>query len=123
MPFSDLTQHSIQTPDLRVHVFKAGDKLKQRVEYSDPMIERRFGRFTLTSEMIRATFPVLLKLMGSVFVLQADYDVASDSITYRGVSEFFEPVAEGQEGKLYDIEFEKHEENASLVISARFVRR
>lgn len=61
----------------------------------NPVLERRYGKITASSHMVRNSAEALQAVLSNVVVLQTEYDFISDSTIYKCASSHFEQVPPG----------------------------
>ena len=66
-------------------------------KFKTAMNERRFGKFSISMDLIRREPDWVHKFLQNVLVLQASFSFAHNGVVYEGVSLSFDPVIEGQE--------------------------
>ncbi len=61
----------------------------------NPTQERRYGKITVSRDMVKNRAEYLQAVLSNVVVLQTEYDFISDSTIYKCASSHFDPVPPG----------------------------
>ena len=70
------------------------------------MVERRYGKFWIDTEVIEENADVVKVIMGNVIVLRAEHDYTMKRINYVAQCDAFEELDAGAEPPDYDVGFD-----------------
>jgi hypothetical protein len=82
--------------------------------------DKRLGKFSIGRDFIHNNPGIVEDIMGKCIIVGARMKWETDAIHYVAISDLFEEMLDGQEPKIYHIEFVNEYDEAGKIVSIKW---